>query len=293
LIEACVKYLKYSERYSKKTIQKKKYICKRILESWGKDTDLLDITPEKVQAFLDARARTKSNHASNEDRKNMLTMFNYVMRILGINHNPVAITQSRSHDVASQYTPPEVDVLRLIAAASPDEKAFLTCYLSTGARRSEIFRLTWDDINFEAGTIRLGTRKTRDGSMKYRILPMNTTLADALSRRYKSRDKKVLHIFTSKAGKPYTTRRRFMPGLCDRAGVRPFGFHALRRYVASILSDKHKVSSKAIQQVLGHQSQATTERYLQKIHTGMAEVMNLLDDPLQNTLQNNLQEGNK
>ena len=82
-----------------------------------------------------------------------------------------------------------------------------------------------------------------------------------------------------KTGKPYIYRRKFLKGLCKRAGIREFGFHALRRYVASILSDKHKVSSKAIQMVLGHESQATTEKYLQRIHTGMAEVMEYLSEP--------------
>ncbi len=41
--------------------------------------------------------------------------------------------------------------------------------------------------------------------------------------------------------KPYTTHRRFIPGLCKRAGIKSFGFHALRRYVASILREKDQI----------------------------------------------------
>ena len=171
----------------------------------------------------------------------------------------------------------------MLAVASPDEQIFLTCYLSTGARRAEIFRLTWDDVNFNARTLRLGTKKSRDGSMKYRTLSMNSRLYETLQRQYKIRDKKSPYVFTfEKTGQPYKYRQKLMKGLCKRAGIRQFGFHALRRYVASILSDKHKVSSKAIQNVLGHESQSTTEKYLQKIHTGMAEVMELLGDAATN-----------
>ena len=67
-----------------------------------------------------------------------------------------------------------------------------------------------------------------------------------------------------------------MKSLCERARVKPFGFHALRRYVASILDDKFKVSIKKIQIILGHSNQATTERYLYHIHGDMRDTMNLL-----------------
>lgn len=282
LIDICVKYLRYSERFSQKTIQKKTYLCRRILAEFGNGIDLESITPEMVQSFLDARAASKSSNASNEDRKHLLAMFNFSQKILGISHNPMAFIRPRPHDVAPQYTPHEAEVTRLLDAATPEERNFLTCYLATGARRSEIFRLTWEDVNFESGTIRLGTRKTRDGSMKYRTLPMNTQLKKTLLDMFldlPDQRAKSIYVFTNPiTGDPYVVRRRFIKGLCKRAGIPPFGFHALRRYVASILSDKHKISSKAIQTVLGHESQATTERYLHKIHTGMPEIMELLTD---------------
>jgi integrase len=59
--------------------------------------------------------------------------------------------------------------------------------------------------------------------------------------------------------------------------VRPFGFHALRRYVASILADTHKVSAKTIQRILRHKNVMTTERYIQNINHDLKEVLALLD----------------
>ena len=70
----------------------------------------------------------------------------------------------------------------------------------------------------------------------------------------------------------------FMKGLCKRAGVKPLGFHALRRYCASVLADTHKVSSKVIQGVLRHKHLATAERYVQRINTDLTSVMALLGD---------------
>jgi len=77
-------------------------------------------------------------------------------------------------------------------------------------------------------------------------------------------------------GKPFTTRRKFLKGLCKRAGIRPFEFHALRRYVASVLADTHKVSAKTIQRVLRHKNVMTTERHIQNINQDLAGTINLL-----------------
>ena len=44
-----------------------------------------------------------------------------------------------------------------------------------------------------------------------------------------------------------------MKRLCDKAGVRRFGFHALRSFVASTLSGKYRFSTGTIQQILGHE----------------------------------------
>jgi integrase len=79
-------------------------------------------------------------------------------------------------------------------------------------------------------------------------------------------------------GKPFTTRRRFMLGLCKRAGVKEFGFHALRRYVASYLADVLKGSTKTIQDILRHRHLMTIERYVHRIRGDLRAVMNLLEN---------------
>ncbi len=66
-----------------------------------------------------------------------------------------------------------------------------------------------------------------------------------------------------------------MARLCKKAGIKPFGFHALRRFVASVLDSKN-VPLKQIQLILGHSKPTTTDRYIANIKSGMKEAMNHL-----------------
>ncbi len=247
----------------------------------AKDQQAL-LTQEDLAEILSTQVRTRSANAANKDRKNLLAMFGWGVKVLGLDSNPVAAIDKYRHDRKPQYTPPEGDVLKVLAAAHGVDRVFLLCYLHTGARRSEIFRLTWDDVNFERSEIRLKTRKTRSGEWREDWIPMTETLARELKWWWDNRTfKRAAHVFLSEHpmhyGKPYVVRRRFLAGLCDRAGVTPFGFHALRRYVASVLADKHKVSTKRIQEVLRHQSVHTTERYLHNLGRDLKGTMDFLD----------------
>lgn len=283
LVTFCTKYLDYATRYSGKTYEEKKGLCRRLIIAWGQDCIVQQVTPDMVLSFLDEQANTRSANASNRDRKNLLAMWNWGIDIFDFHGNPVVKIKKRPHDRKPQYTPPTNDVLRVLAVADREEKVFLDCYLQTGARRSEIFRWTWnDDINFERQEYRLGTRKTRDGSMEYEWFPMSDDLYEALKWQWQNRQfKESPYVFVSvqpgpNYGKPFKVRRRFLAGLCDRAGVKPFGFHGLRRYVASVLADTHKVSAKTIQRILRHKNIQTTERYIHNINNDLKDTLNLL-----------------
>ena len=66
-----------------------------------------------------------------------------------------------------------------------------------------------------------------------------------------------------------------MRGICKRAGITPFGFHALRRFVASVLADSGK-STNTIRRVLRHKHVSTTERYIHNINDDLRETMTFL-----------------
>ena len=277
-------YLDYAElHYVSRTYKNKKRVCKRLKAFIGNPEILVEeITSEMINAYLSAQAATGSSSRYNEDRKHLSAMWQWGIDILDIKSNPVVKVRRLPHTRAPQYTQPTKDILKLLAVCKREERIFMNCYLHTGARRSEIFQWTWnDDVNFEKRQVRLGTRKTRDGSMEYEWVPMNEELYRELWSWWENRPvKESPYVFVSTSnryyGQRFTTRRQFMKGLCKRAGVKEFGFHALRRYVASVLADTHKLSSKVVQRVLRHKNVTTTERYIHNLNSDMAAVMELL-----------------
>ena len=282
LLTFCSKYLIYADRYSTKTYKEKAAVTKRILARWGIDTPVESVTAEMVLQYLEIQRNQRSANAANKDRKNLLSMWNWAKRYLSIMANPICLCETFPHDVAPQYTPPIEDVLRILAVADRQERIFLDCYLQTGARRSEIMHLTWEDVNFDKRTIRLWSRKSKDGSKKYRTLDLSDELFNSLWWHWNNRKfKRSPYVFiddhpSPNFGERYKVRRRFLPSLCERAGVTPtFGFHALRRFVASVLDSKN-VPLKQISLILGHSRPTTTDRYLARLSTDGRATMNLL-----------------
>jgi len=279
------KYLDHAElRFIPKTFVEKRSLCMRFLDMIG-NTSVSLVTTEVVYQYLSQQARNRSANVFNRDRKNLSAMWMWGVKVLGLQINPVANIDKLPHQRGPQYTPTTQEVLELLTVATREEAVILNSILHTGARKSEIFRWTWvEDINFDKREVRLGTRKTKDGSMEYEWLPMNKDLYDNLFWWWKNRpvkDTPYVFVSTSRTpsrhfGKPYTEHRWFMHNLCIRAKIHPFGFHALRRYVASVLADTHKVSAKTIQRVLRHKNVMTTERYIQNINRDLGAIMDLL-----------------
>ena len=274
LMTFCLGYLDHSQRYSTKTYKEKQSLCQRILERWEADTGVNDITPHMVQEFLLDQSQLRSPNAANKDRKNLLAQWNFGKKIMGLQDNPVAPTDPLPHDVAPQDTYVEDEILSLLLAANRKSQLILLLFLETAGRRNEIFTLTVQDINMERQQVRLWTRKTKDGSREGEWLPISKRLVDELLWWFDLRPlKKSIWLFPNpRTGKPYVDPRKWLSRLCKRAEVRNLGFHAFRRYVASILDDKHKASRKSIQKLLRHKKEATTERYLYQIHSDLKDM---------------------
>ena len=109
---------------------------------------------------------------------------------------------------------------------------------------------------------------------------MTETLRGVLKRRWDNRDKTTPYVFHNIDGTRYTyiQKRDTMKKLCRKAGVKIFGFHAIRHHVASILADSGKASLSQIQKMLRHRRTTTTDNYIKTLDPQLRQVANVLDE---------------
>jgi integrase len=260
-----IAYLKFSQaKHSAKTFQEKKTILKRFLKKIKPTMEVSYLSMAQVLAYLQAQARARSGHAANKDRKNLIAAWNWGIKYFGLpNKNPCLVDRF-PEERSPRYIPPMRDLNAVLEASQGQERVMLLCYLHLAARRSELFRLRWEDIDFYARTVRLMTRKRMDGSQEYDSLPMTDALATALARHRETAIGDEWVFVDPHTGRPYQYRIHAMRRLCEASGVKYFGFHAIRHLTASLLANAG-VPTIVIQAILRHKSIRTTEKYTPRL----------------------------
>jgi integrase len=130
----------------------------------------------------------------------------------------------------------------------------------TGWRRREIQFLRWEDVNMEAGEIRLtaGRSKTRVA----RVFPFSASpsLATIVKARYAARSASSAYLFERSPGAPVKDFREAWRLACEKARVPGRVPHDLRRSRARALTRAHVPQSVAMR-LLGHKTASMFLRY--------------------------------
>jgi integrase len=127
--------------------------------------------------------------------------------------------------------------------------------LFTGLRRGEMFKLRWNDINFERGFIHIRDPKGGPDQM----IPLN----DAARELIEGMEKTSEYVFPGLHGGQRVNIGKQVAKIRDDAGLpkdfRPL--HGLRHVYASMLASSGEVDLYTLQKLLTHKSAAMTQRY--------------------------------
>jgi integrase len=263
-------YLDHAQRtMGHQTFTEKKLVMKDFFAFCRKAgiSALEDVTGARCYTFLAGLKDTRGASVANKYRKNLIAAWSW-----GVNFfdgfpqvlPPFRKVKAFSVEKGQRYVPPEADVIKVLQVAQGQDLIFLLTMYFTGARRGEIFRLEWADVDFDAGKIRLKDHKAGQGKSRVRWLEMHPVLIQALSWWHSARPCMVENVFmqvqnSGAMGKPYTQRIHIMDNLCKRAGVKPFGFHAILHKSAAITFVSSGLN--AAQVLMGHYRATTTDIY--------------------------------
>ena len=147
------------------------------------------------------------------------------------------------------------------------DRAILELLYSTGVRLNELLSIKYKDIQFQRKTIRIKGKGSKD-----RVVPVGDTallsLKNYLEYRQellkKLRPKEIPeYIFITKKGKPLypmAVQRMVKKQLLTHAGINKLNPHIFRHSFATHMLD-NGADIRAVKDLLGHESLATTQHY--------------------------------
>lgn len=205
-----------------------------------------------------------------------------------------------THKRPDVWTPEEVRTF-LDVAEDDGLHPYWLLAVETGARTSELLGVSWQDVNWERGTIRFGQQvirllhgtpivkqdaKTEAGRRTVRVT--TDTLAELRAYRTTWLERKVAApewenphdlVFCSASGRPLNARnvRRAFDRLVQDAGVTPISPHGLRRtHITHTIGAGANL--KAIAARVGHRDLTTTIKTYQQLTAGMEdELMTIVE----------------
>lgn len=284
LLEWATAYLEYSEKTfsSEKTFWEKKVAFRELFKSVDPDTNVELLKPAQVLSHLQQQKEARSGSNANRQRKNLLAAWNWGKQFYNLpESNPIALVPRFAEKRSERRVPALEDFWKVYEVAQPgQDQLMLLMYLQTGARREELFRLTWKDVDFEGKQIRIYWRKNKIAQWNSAWLPVKDEIITGL--RAQQRDTGFFRFVFLNQNEPdpqdwvpFMYRNKWLPKLCEIAGVEPFGVHGIRHLFASILAEQN-VPLVEIQRMLRHGSIGTTQRYIHSLKKENREVLKSL-----------------
>ena len=246
----------------------------KIFREYFGNQKLKDITYSNLVQFRSLRLNTQTQY----NRQRSITTVNreltYLRRIFNIAiqenwlaKNPfscgeplIKVSAERKRE---RILTIEEEVKLLKACEHPQRrnlKPLLIALLDTGARKGEMLKLQWKDVNFEIRLITIQALNTK--TLKKRQVAITKRLSEEFSKMWNESKKDLDSIVF---GISDNVRKSFSSA-CKMAGIKEGGIegltlHSLRHTAATRLV-KGQLPIQMVGRILGHQNPQTTYRYL-------------------------------
>jgi integrase/recombinase XerC len=233
--------------------------------------DIRKVDVYAIRAYLASLTRNRKKSSVGRKLAALKGFFRYLVATRVIEKDPLLLIHSPKQEKPLPKFLSVDDVFHLLGAIKVNssldvrDRAILEVFYSTGIRVSELVGLDWSDIDFQLGIIRVVGKGAKE-----RIVPIGEVALQAL-RDYGQEMRKNWHlpctgenpVFLNNRGGRITTRSvaRVVEKHLREAGIAvKMGPHGLRHSFATHLLNSG-ADLRVIQELLGHASLSTTQRY--------------------------------
>ena len=250
---------------------------RRFLEAQGwrhgdaKKKRLEQVDAHVVRAFLGALSKTHRKSSMGRKLAALKGFFHYLVKEGWLAKNPLIGFATPKQEKPLPVFLSVDDVFRLLGSVrgigllEARDRALLELLYSTGVRVSELVGLSWGEIDFTLGLVRVLGKGSKE-----RVVPVGEVALQALGD-YRAEQAKQLGclpagdeaVFLNRRGQRITTRSvaRAVEKHLKAAGIPVrMGPHGLRHTFATHLLNSG-ADLRVIQELLGHTSLSTTQRY--------------------------------
>ena len=236
--------------------------------------EIINVEPENIREYLSYLYRQKVKKVTvNRKVSSLRAFYKYVLRTGKIKNNPAEMIQTLKTE---KYMPTFLSVDEMFellkaqdesSVLSLRNRAMLEIFYSSGLRLSELAGLDLIDLDFNQKLV-----KVRGKGRKERIVPVGGPALKAVQeylgkigeiRKDTSGDIFKKPLFLNARGERITTRSiaRIVNEITSKSGIgRKISPHALRHSFATHLLNAG-ADLRSIQELLGHESLSTTQKY--------------------------------
>jgi integrase/recombinase XerC len=237
----------------------------------GCKVDARKVDLHVVRAFLAALTQDRKKSSIGRKLAALKGFFRYLLTTHKIVKNPLLTMHSPKQEKPLPAFLSVDDVFQLLGAIQVKtpldarDRAALEVFYSSGLRVSELVGLDWADIDFQLGILRVVGKGSKE-----RIVPVGEIALQALrdyavaqQKKWQVACKGETPVFLNNRGRRITTRSmaRVVEKHLKQAGLAvKMGPHGLRHSFATHLLNSG-ADLRSIQELLGHASLSTTQRY--------------------------------
>ena len=224
-----------------------------------------------IRAFLAALSRDRKKSSIGRKLAALKGFFRFLLAQHAIDKDPLRTIHSPKQEKPLPNFLSVDDVFQLLGAVQIEteldarDRAALEVFYSSGLRVSELVGLDWADIDFQLGILRVVGKGSKE-----RIVPIGEVAMQALrdyaadlGEKHKIVCKGETPVFLNNRARRITTRSmaRMVEKRLKQAGLAvKMGPHGLRHSFATHLLNSG-ADLRSIQELLGHASLSTTQRY--------------------------------